>query len=140
MFPSVHKLTRLSVCEKPCTIKGLRSFLGGMRFHKRCLQGMDNITQLLDEACPNTSEGKEEIKWTEEMTSAFEECQKLMKNPKTLVVPRKGDQLVQVADGALHLPAIGSILVAIRQESKECLPVRYFGFYVKGSMLNWFPC
>ena len=32
---------------------------------------MDNITQLLDEACPNTSEGKEEIKWTEEMTSAL---------------------------------------------------------------------
>ena len=75
---------------------------------------MDNITHLLDEAYPNTSEGKEEIKWTEEMMSAFEECQKLMKRPKNLVVPRKGNQLVQVADGALHLPAIGSILVAVR--------------------------
>ena len=140
LSPSVHKLNPLSVCEKPHTVKGLRSFLGGMRFHKRCLQGMDNITQPLDEACPNTMEGKEKIEWTEKMTSAFEECQKLMKNPKTLVVPRKGDQLVQVADGALHLPAIGSILVAVRPGSKECLPVGYFGFRVKDSMLNWAPC
>ena len=71
---------------------------------------------------------------------SIEDCQKLMKNPKTLVVPRKGNQLVQVADGALHLPAIGSILVAVRQESKECFPVGYFGFRVKGSILNWSPC
>ena len=101
---------------------------------------MDNITQPLDEACPNTMEGKEKIEWTEKMTSAFEECQKLKKKPKTLVVPRRGDQLVQVADGALHLPAIGSILVAVRPGSKECLPVGYFGFCVKDSMLNWSPC
>ena len=63
-----------------------------------------------------------------------------MKNPQTLVLPRKEDQLVQVADGALHLPAIGSVFMAIRQGQERCLQVGYFGFRVKGSMENWAPC
>ena len=53
-----------------------------------------------------------------------------------MITPRKDDQLVQIADGALHLPAVGSILVAIRKGVDKCLPVGYFGFRVKGSMAN----
>ena len=140
LTPSVHKLNPLSVCEKPQTITGLRSFLGGMRFHKRCLQGVDNVSQPLDEACPATKSGKDKIDWTPEMTTAFEKCQEIMKSPKSVVVPRTDDQLVQVADGALHLPAVGSILVVIRPGVEGCLPVGYFGFRIKGSMQNWSPC
>ena len=65
---------------------------------------------------------------------------KIMKDPKTVVIPRKDNQLVQIADGALHLPAIGSILVAIRKGVDQCLPVGYFGFRVKGSMARWSSC
>ena len=115
LSPLVDKINPLAVCEKPETVKGLRSFLGGMRFHKRCLRGLDNVSQPLDEACPNTKDGKDKIVWTSEMDTAFLECQKIMKDPKTIIIPRKDDQLVQIADGALHLPAIGSILVAIRK-------------------------
>ena len=134
LSPLVHKINPLAVCEKPETVKGLRSFLGGMRFHKRCLRGLDNVSQPLNEACPNTKDGKDKIVWTSEMNTAFLECQKIMKDPKTVIIPRKDDQLVQIADGALHLPAIGSILVAIRKGEDKCLPVGYFGLRVKGSM------
>ena len=45
LSPLVHRINPLAVCEKPETVKGLRSFLGGMRFHKRCLRGLDNVSQ-----------------------------------------------------------------------------------------------
>ena len=35
LSPLVHKINPLAVCGKPETIKGPRSFLGGMHFHKR---------------------------------------------------------------------------------------------------------
>jgi hypothetical protein len=140
LTPSVHKLNPLTVCDKPQTITGLRSFLGGMRFHKRCLPGVDNVSQPLDEACPSTTAGKDKIVWTEAMNTSFQQCQEIMKHPKAVVVPRKDDQLVQVGDAALHLPAIGTVLVAIREGVEGCLPVGYFGFRVKGSMQNWTPC
>ena len=44
---------------------------------------------------------------------------------------------MQTADGALHLPAIGSILIAIRPHQEGCLSVGYFGCRVRGSMKNW---
>ena len=64
LTPSVHKLNPLAVCNKPHTVTGFRSFLGGMRFHKRCLQGVDNVSKPLDEACPSTKSGKDKIEWT----------------------------------------------------------------------------
>ena len=140
LTPSVHKLNPLALCEEPQTITGLRSFLGGMRIHKRCLQGVDNFSKPLDEACPSNQSGKLKIEWTPDMREAFKKCQEVMKSPKAVVVPRTSDQLVQVGDGALSLPATGTVLVAIREGIDGCLPVCYFGFRVKGSMLNWSAC
>ena len=140
LTPSVHKLNPLSVCEEPQTITGLRSFLGGMRIHKRCLQGVDNVSKPLDEACPSNISGREKVNWTPEMKQAFRQCQEILKSPKAVVVPRTSDQLVQIGDGALSLPATGTVLVAIREGVEGYLPVGYFGFRVKGSMSNWSPC
>ena len=47
---------------------------------------------------------------------------------------------MQVTDGALHLPAIRSILVAITPGTERCLPVGYFSMRIKNLMLNWNPC
>ena len=140
LTPSVHKLNPLTSCEMPQTITGLRSFLGGMRIHKRCLRGVDNFSQSLDEACPSNLPGKQKVEWTDQMKKAFRKCQEVMKSPDAVVVPRTTDQLVQVGDGALSLPATGTVLVAIREGVEGCLPVCYFGFRVKGSMLNWSAC
>ena len=74
------------------------------------------------------------------MKEAFKKCQEIIKSTKAVVVPRRSDQLVKVGDGALSLPATGTVLVAIREGIEGCLPVGYFGFRVKGSMQNWSAC
>ena len=61
--PSVHKLNLLSVYERPKTINCPRSFLGGMRFKECCVRGIDEVSQLVDEACPNTREGRDKNSW-----------------------------------------------------------------------------
>lgn len=117
--PSVHHINPLTVCDKPKTVTGLRSFLGGMRFHKRCL---DNFSQPLDEGCPSNLPGTTPIVWTPQMEEAFSACQNIMKKPASVIGPHRTDQLIQIADGALNLPAVGAILVALREGEPKCLP------------------
>ena len=37
LSPTPHKLDPLAKCERPRTVKGLRSFLGAVRFYEICL-------------------------------------------------------------------------------------------------------
>ena len=39
LSPSKHKLDPLAECDPPKTVKGLRSWLGGVRFNEICLPG-----------------------------------------------------------------------------------------------------
>ena len=60
LTPSDHKLEPLSHCEKPKTVKGLRSFLGVVRFNEICLNSKDlaDATEHLDAIIPATRPGK----------------------------------------------------------------------------------
>ena len=138
--PSAHKINPLTVCELPKTIKGLRSFLGAMRIHKRCLRGLDNISKPLDEACPSSKSSNDLINWDEEMIDAFHKCQELLKNPQSIVIPKTTDTLIQVGDGCLKLPAVGTVLLVIREGHDTPLPAGYFGFRLKQNVRNWAPC
>ena len=138
--PSAHKLNPLTVCELPKTIKGLRSFLGAMRIHKKCLRGLDNISQPLDEACPSTKASSDTIDWNDDMIESFHQCQELLKRPESIVVPKTSDILVQVGDGCLKLPAVGTVLLVIRDGEEAPLPAGFFGFRLKQNVRNWSPC
>ena len=140
LSPSAHKINPLTVCELPKTAKGLRSFLGAIRIHKKCFRGLDNISQPLDEACPSSVSSTQQIEWTEKMKQAFVECQELLKKPESLVVPRTSDTLVQVGDGCMKLPAVGTVLLVLREGEKAPLPAGYFGFRLKQNVINWSPC
>ena len=140
LSPSAHKINPLTVCELPKTAKGLRSFLGAIRIHKKCLRGLDNISQPLDEACPATISSNHQIEWTEDMKKAFVKCQEILKRPESIVVPRTSDTLVQVGDGCMKLPAVGTVLLVIREGEKAPLPAGYFGFRLKQNVAKWSPC
>ena len=53
------------------------------------------------------------------MKEALLECHELLKKPKSIVVPRTSDILIQVGDGCLKLPAVGTILLVLREREKE---------------------
>ena len=96
LTPSVHKLEPLSYCDKPMTVKGLRSFLGAVRFNEICLNSkqLANATAELDSIIPATRSGKDKIEWNENLNNAFYEVQKICKNPQTVFVPKKTDKFL----------------------------------------------
>ena len=143
LTPSVHKLDPLAMCEQPKTVKGLRSFLGGVRFNEICLNSkmLANATELLDELTPATKAGKEEINWNEKLSQAFTEVQDICKSPLSVFVPRKGDALYLVGDAAPSQgPGIGTKLVIQRKGSEKLLPSFNHGQRMKGNMKTWSAC
>ena len=116
LTPTHHKLDPLAHCDKPCTVKGLRSFLGAVRFNEICLPSkqLAAATELLDEQTPSQRSGQEEIAWDEKLTAAFKEVQEILKSPEILLVPRKGDQLFICGDGAPSASALGTKLLIKR--------------------------
>ena len=90
LSPSRHKLDPLAHCDKPKTVKGLRSFLGGVRFNEICLSGaqLAAATRLLDQEIPASRNGKELITWTPELIQSFNNVQQILMNPLTVAVPR----------------------------------------------------
>ena len=143
LTPSTHKLDPLAHCEKPKTVKGMRSFLGAVRFNEICLDSkeLSNATELLDELTPASRAGKEVIEWNENLEAAFEKVQNICKNPQTNFVPKRGDSLFLVGDAApSHGPGIGTKLVIQRQGSNKLLPSFNHGMRMKGNMKQWSAC
>ena len=140
LTPSAHRLEPLAECEIPKTVKGLRSFLGAVRFYEICLNSkrLAAATELLDEQVPATRSGKDEIVWEERTTTAFRQIQQLLRQPEVVYVPRQGDQLFLCGDGAPSGPALGTKLV-IKRDGK-LLPSFNYGFRLKNSMRGWSPC
>ena len=46
----------------------------------RCLQGLDNVSQVLDEACPDTLEEQVGLNWMRGKAVAFMMCQEIRKD------------------------------------------------------------
>ena len=143
LTPSVHKLEPLSYCDKPMTVKGLRSFLGAVRFNEICLNSkqLANATAELDSIIPATRSGKDKIEWNENLNNAFYEVQKICKNPETVFVPKKTDKLFIVGDAAPSCgPGIGSKLLIQRDGQETLLPSFNHGLRMKNTMETWSPC
>ena len=142
LSPSPHKIDPLTVCDKPKTVKGLRSFLGAVRWHEICLPGarLANATTLLDEQTISTRKGTDEISWTESMTEAFFEIQNILKSPSRVAIPRQGDLCYIANDACQSLPAMATKLFLKRPGVDKFLPSFNFGFKVKTSMSEYSPC
>ena len=136
LSPTHHKLDPLAHCEKPRTVKGLRSFLGAVRFNEICLpsKALASATELLDEQTPSTRAGGEEINWNEQLNAAFNQVQDILKSPEVVFVPRKGDQLFICGDGAPSVSTLGTKLLIRREGHDELLPSFNYGFRIKANM------
>ena len=143
LSPSKHKLDPLAVCERPSTVKGLRSFLGAVRFNEICLniKKLADATEKLDTLTPATKPGKERIECTDDQISAFQEVQEICKDPQQIYVPKKGDFLYIIGDAAPSQgPGIGSKLLIQRKDSKNILPSFNHGMRIKNHMKSWSLC
>ena len=141
LSPCLHKLDPLSNCSPPKTVKGLRGFLGGVRWHEVCLPGAElaKVSKPLDEQARNNRQSREEVKWNPDLLQAFRDVQNILKNPLSVTIPRPGDTPYIVSDGCTHLPAGGTKLFLQRPGVPGFLPSFSFGARLPESFKNWPP-
>ena len=140
--PSPHKIDPLATCDRPVTVKALRSWLGGIRFNAICLPGakLSASTRLLDEQIPSTRSGKDHIDWSPSLIQAFHNTQDILKSPLAVTMPRKGDTPFIATDASTSLPAGGTKLFLQRPGVPGFLPCFNFGCRLPPNMTNWEPC
>ena len=142
LSPSKHKIDPLSSVPPPQTVKGLRSWLGGIRFHEICLPGpqLAALTKPLDEQIPSNRSGKEEVMWDPSLLANFKRIQEIIKTPLAVTIPRKGDQVYLATDACSSLPAGGSKMFLKRPGIDKYLPSFSFGSRLPDTVKDWSPC
>ena len=130
-----HKTSALASVEPPSTIGKLRSYIGGVKFLKRVLEGYSDVLSPLEELVGGR-ESSEKINWSDSLLAVFKRSQAELKNAKTLTIPRKDDQLQLVTDASGV--GVGAALYVIRNEKPHI--AGYFSAKHKNHQASWLPC
>ena len=136
---SPHKISALSKCSKPTTVKDMRSFLGAYKVLSRVIPNCSQFLQLLNKSTAGKA-SNQKIEWNDHLHKAFEKAQKHLLSHKVIHLPRESDQLFVVTDGATETPSgIGATLY-IRRDGN----LKLAGFFSQQLNNNqsekWFPC
>ena len=134
---SSHKINPLTNCQKPTTVKGLRSWIGAYKHLKACIPGSTSLLHPLDAVVAGKNSA-EKIVWSEELASVFEKAQDALKSPKSITIPKPSDQLTITTDGAVHNGGVGSVLYIVRKGTTKL--GGYFSAKLKNHQQRWLPC
>ena len=132
-----HKISTLSICSRPTTTKGLRSFIGAYKVLARVLPSCATLLRPLDRAT-HGKKSADKIVWDESSIDAFEKAQKHLANNKAIVLPKESDQLWLITDGASSTRGLGATLYALR--NGKLLLAGFFSQQLSPSYTKWFPC
>ena len=132
-----HKVSTLSICTRPKTTKGLRSFIGAYKVLARVLPNCATLLRPLDRAT-HGKKSADKIVWDETTIESFEKAQKHLANNKAIVLPKESDQLWLITDGASSTRGLGATLYALRDG--KLLLAGFFSQQLSPSYVKWFPC
>ena len=135
--PTSHRMNALVACEPPSTVKGLRSFIGCLKFMSRVLPAYADVLAPLEELCAGRKP-IEKLVWTEQLTTAFETAKEHLKDAKAVILPNSNDELHIVTDAAVRCAGMASALYAIRQ-GKPIL-AGFFNARKRSHQIGWLPC
>ena len=132
-----HKVATLSICARPKTTKGLRSFIGAYKVLARVLPNCATLLRPLDRAT-HGKKSPDKIVWDESTIESFEKAQKYLASNKAIVLPKESDQLWLITDGASSTRGLGATLYALREG--KLLLAGFFSQQLAPSYMKWFPC
>ena len=89
----------------------MRSFIGAFKVLSRVIPGCSTLLAKLDDTVAGR-ESNEPIQWTDDLRTSFRNAQAALSTTHTISLPRPGDQLWIVTDGAVRKPGIGATSVA----------------------------
>ena len=112
---SPHRVAALSSVDPPCTVQGLRSFVGAYKVLSRVLPGYVDLLDPLDRLTAGR-QSCEKLAWSEESHHAFTKAQEALKNCKAITMPRPNDCLWIVTNALVKNHGITATLYALRND------------------------
>ena len=135
--PTTHRMNALVACDPPCTVKGLRSFIGCFKFMSRVLPAYSDVLSPLDEICAGRK-SNEKIAWTDQLTAAFTLAKDHLKDIKPVILPKYGDELHIITDASMRRAGMASALYVVR--NGKTFLAGYFNAKRRGHQIAWLPC
>jgi hypothetical protein len=110
---SPHRISTLSQCALPQTVRAMRSFLGAYKILSRVIP---NCAQMLAplEDCVAGKQSTDKITWSSNLEDSFKLCQDKLSSNRQIAFPRSDDQLWIVTDGSCRLHGLGATLYVTR--------------------------
>ena len=139
---SPHKLSALSECEPPPTVKGLKSWVGAFRHLSRVVKDYGVLLLPLEGMISGKyvkeTAGNTKLTWSDELLTAFRKAQSALRSAKSITLPLATDILHIVTDAAIQPTAIGSTLFVVRGE--KSLLGGFFNAKLPPFQRGWLPC
>lgn len=93
LSPSKRRLSVLATVQPPKTWSSMQSCIGLFKAVSRCVPQYVSLLSPLEDVIKGL-EGSQKIIWDKALLHHFNAAQASLRNPQTLVIPRKSDQLI----------------------------------------------
>ena len=134
---SPHRMSTLSTCSPPTTVKGMRSFIGAYKMLARVIPSCASYLSPLDGSIAGLK-SQDRIHWTDELHDSFAKAQSAIQSSQTITLPRPSDQLWVVTDGSVKKHGLGATLYVTRDQKP--LVAGFFSAKLHGRQVTWLPC
>ena len=134
---SPHRVAALASCSPPENVRGLRSFIGAYKMLSRVLPHCSHLISPLDDHISGLT-SLDKVKWTDTLLEQFNLVQKSLESRKSVVLPRRDDQLWIVTDGSVTKRGIGATLYVLRDEKLKL--AGFFSAKLRKHQVLWLPC
>ena len=134
---SPHRMSTLSTCSPPTTVKGMRSFIGAYKMLARVIPNCATYLSPLDTSIAGLK-SQDRIHWTDELHDSFAMAQSAIQSSRTITLPRPSDQLWIVTDGSVKKHGLGATMYVTRDQKP--LVAGFFSAKLHGRQVTWLPC
>ena len=134
---SPHRIATISSCQKPTTVKGLRSFIGAYKALSRVMPQCATFVAPLDGAIAG-GQSSDKVTWTEDLCEAFANAQGALKSCRSVTLPRSTDTLWIVTDGAVKSRGVGATMYVVRDGKPKV--AGFFSAKLRHQQVTWLPC
>ena len=139
--PTEHTTSALASCEKPTTVKKMRSFLGAFKQFTDLVPGYAPLLHPLEAAQAGRGSA-EKIEWTDDLSKAFAAAQKATGDLEAVSTPRPTDKLHTFSDFSQEKRAVGGKMLIERYEDgkKIWLLAGHYSATIDKAKTKWLPC
>ena len=140
-LPTEHTTSALATCEKPSTVKKMRSFIGAFKQFSDLVPGYAKLLHPLELVAAG-KESRDSIEWTAELEEVFKNAQKATTRLEAVTVPRPDDKLHTYSDYSADGRAVGGKMIIERktESGTEFLLAGHYSVVLDKFKAKWLPC